>query len=83
MLPNRLLDPDRYTVLIACGPHEVAKPRFDGQRHGASSHLLLKVLEDVGFEKRSKDTHSYLCVLFRRFGLPQGPVLYDNRNQDG
>ncbi|KAI8710949.1 hypothetical protein NCS52_01523800 [Fusarium sp. LHS14.1] len=81
MLPNWLVDLDRYTVLIARGPHEVAKPRFDGQRHGASSHLLLKDLEGVGFGMISKYIHSYLCVLFRRPGLPQGPVLYDRRNQ--
>ncbi|EEU33892.1 uncharacterized protein NECHADRAFT_88818 [Fusarium vanettenii 77-13-4] len=54
MLPNWLLDPDRSTVLTACGPHEVAiEPRFDGQRHGALSHLLLKVLEGVGRKYRS------------------------------
>ncbi|OCK72942.1 hypothetical protein K432DRAFT_451371 [Lepidopterella palustris CBS 459.81] len=46
MLPNWLINPDKYTILAVCGPHEVAREIAlkDGKRHGALFYLLLDTL---------------------------------------
>ncbi|KAI9764584.1 MAG: hypothetical protein M1840_008313 [Geoglossum simile] len=82
MVPNWLINPDRYAILTACGPHEEAiGPRFDGQSHGALSYFLLGILECVGLTKKHEEIYNYLCAKFRGSGLPQNPVLYGNRDQ--
>jgi len=82
MQPNWLLNPDRYAILTACGPHHVAnEPRFDGQHHGALSYFLLDFVKDFGLTKRHRDMHNYLCAKFRDSILPQNPLLYGNGNQ--
>jgi hypothetical protein len=63
MQPNWLINPDRYAILTACGPHQVAiEPRFDGQDHGALSYFLLEIVKKVGLTKRHRDMYNYLCV---------------------
>ncbi|KAK0113059.1 hypothetical protein ONS95_014765 [Cadophora gregata] len=82
MQPNWLLNPDRYAILTACGPHQVAiEPRFEGKNHGALSYFLLDFVKDFGLTKRHRDMHNYLCAKFRDSILPQNPVLYGNGNQ--
>lgn len=82
-LPNWLINPDRYAILAACGPHEVAtEPKFDGQRHGAMSYFLLGVIKSVGLTKRHRDIYNHVRAKFRGSGLGrQNPVLYGNQNQ--
>jgi hypothetical protein len=44
--PNWLVNPDRYTVITACGPTEVAKEiQIGGQAYGALSYLLADTFE--------------------------------------
>jgi hypothetical protein len=84
MLPNWLINPDGYAILVACGPHEVAKglTSEDGQRHGALSYFLLRTLiECGGLKKKHKDIYHHLCARFREFWQQQNPVLYGNKNQ--
>lgn len=82
MRPNWLVNPDRFAILTACGPHEKAvEPKFDGQNHGALSYFLLSILERVGLTKRHHDIHNYLRAKFQSSCLPQNPVLYGNRDQ--
>lgn len=80
MSPNWLVDPDRYTILTACGPREVAiEPNFDGIKHGALSYFLIKVLKEVGLRMRHQDIYNHICAKVRVSKLPQNPVLYGNR----
>lgn len=82
MQPNWLINPDRYTILTACGPHQVAiEPRFNRQNRGALSYFLLKIVKKVGFTKRHRDMYNYLCAKFQGSILPQNPVRYRNGNQ--
>ncbi|KAF4630753.1 hypothetical protein G7Y89_g7385 [Cudoniella acicularis] len=84
MLPNWLIKPDGYAMLVACGPNEVAKgiTSADGQRHGALSYFLLRTLRKCGgLQKNHKDLYRHLCAKFRESWPQQNPVLYGNKNQ--
>ena len=81
MLPNWLINPDGYTIIVACGPNEEARePRFEGQRHGALTYCLLRTLNlCAGPTRKHRDIYSHLRATFRRFGLTsQNPVIYGN-----
>ena len=85
MRDNWLLDPDRYTILAACGPHEKAKGGSEasekGERYGALSYFLFKALSDHGLGRRHKDIHRHLCAKFWESCHVQHPVLYGNKDQ--
>ena len=85
MRPNWLINPDGYAILVACGPHEVAKgitSRPDGQNHGALSYFLLKTLKECGgLRKKHMIIYNHLCARFREFSSQQNPVLYGNKDQ--
>ncbi len=84
MLPNWLINPDRYAALVACGPHELAKglTTEDGQKHGALSYFLLRTLiEYCGLQKKHKEIYHYLCAKFRESWPQQNPLLYGNKDQ--
>lgn len=84
MLPNWLISPDWYAILVACGPNEEAREaRFDGERHGALSYCLLRTLTECGgLLSRHKEIYDHLCAKFQSYGLrpQQNPVLYGNKN---
>lgn len=84
MLPNWLISPEWYAILVACGPNEEARePRFDGERHGALSYCLLRTLTECGgLMSRHKDIYDHLCAKFQSYKLKpnQNPVLYGNKN---
>ena len=85
MLLNWLINPDGYAILVACGPHEVAKGityELDGQNHGALSYFLLKTFKEYGgLRKKHKYIYHHLCAMFREFKAQQNPVLYGNMDQ--
>ena len=85
MRDNWLLEPDRYTILAACGPHEKAKGGSEasekGERYGALSYFLLKALSDHGLGRRHKDIHRHLCAKFWESCQLQHLVLYGNKDQ--
>lgn len=85
MRDNWLLNPDRYTILAACGPHEKAKGGSEAtekkEQYGALSYFLFKVLSDQGLGKRHKDIHRHLCAKFWESCQAQHPVLYGNGDQ--
>lgn len=83
MLPNWLINPDKYTILAACGPHEVAREiEFeDKRRHGALSYLLLRTLTKIDTSVRTQlDIYSHLHITFRQIYPRQNPVLYGNKD---
>ncbi|CAF9941264.1 MAG: hypothetical protein HETSPECPRED_003035 [Heterodermia speciosa] len=85
MRDNWLLDPNRYSILAACGPHENAKVGFEanekGERYGALSYFLFKALSDYGLGRRHKDIHRHLCARFWESCQVQHPVLFGNEDQ--
>ena len=85
MRDNWLVDPDQYTILAACGPHESAKGGFldtgQGGRYGALSRFLYEDLYQYGIDRRHEDIHQRLCARFRECGITQNPVLYGNAAQ--
>ena len=85
MLPNWLINPDGYAILVACGPHEFAKgntSKHDGQNHGALSYFLLKIFTECGgLRKKHRSIYNHLCARFRESRSQQNPVLYGNKDQ--
>lgn len=85
MLPTWLVDPNGYTILSACGPHEKAKELTleDGQKHGALSYFLLCALGSLrnsGVEITHQSLHQHLCVKFHAHWPQQRPMRYGNKN---
>jgi hypothetical protein len=84
MQPNWLINPDGYTILAACGPHEKATERVfdDGQTHGVLSYYLLEeALKGYGgLRKMHRHVYAYLRATLRNSGW-QSPVLYGNQDR--
>jgi hypothetical protein len=83
MSPSWLVDPDGYTILAACGPHEIARELIfgDNQRHGALSYFLLRTITKLdGFGKRHQDIYRHLCAKFRESCSRQNPMFYGNKD---
>ncbi|KAJ3577746.1 hypothetical protein NPX13_g2820 [Xylaria arbuscula] len=86
MLPNWLIDQNKYAILVACGPHEKAvEAKFDdGQKHGALSYVLLGILKESNrFGQSIGDISEYIRAEFRKRLLHryQSPVRYGNSSQ--
>lgn len=84
MLPNWLINPDRYGMLTSCGPHEEASEFLakDGQMHGALSYFLLPLLKSGGFMRKHKDIYRQLRAGFGESWPQQNPVFYGNKEQN-
>jgi hypothetical protein len=83
ILPNWLVNPDGYTILTACGPHEIAQElKFeDERRRGALSYFLLSTLTKLGdFGARQHDIYRHLCARFRESWPRQNPMLFGNKD---
>ncbi|KAK4161141.1 hypothetical protein QBC43DRAFT_324184 [Cladorrhinum sp. PSN259] len=83
MLPNWLLHPEGYSILAACGPHQLARElEFDdGTKRGALSYLLFRSLAELQDPNpRQQDLYHYLCSLFHSHCPRQDPVLYGNQD---
>ncbi|KAF2195569.1 hypothetical protein K469DRAFT_544143, partial [Zopfia rhizophila CBS 207.26] len=95
ILPKWLIDPDGYTVLTACGPHEKAQELVLGSRemkreekkvkNGALSYFLVQAL--VSLRKRPVEiTHEslyrHICIQFHANWPKQYPMCYGNMKFD-
>ncbi|KAI1327065.1 caspase domain-containing protein [Xylariaceae sp. FL0255] len=82
MLPNWLINPRGYTILTACGPHEIAEElRFPRQsyRHGALSYFILRAIKKLGgLGGKHAHIYPYLCSMFRQYHPKQNPMWYGN-----
>jgi hypothetical protein len=82
MLPNWLVNPEGYTVITACGPHEIAMElEFPGKtyRHGALSYFILRAMEKLGgLGGKHAHIYPYLCAMFRQYRPTQNPMWYGN-----
>ncbi|MCJ1423303.1 hypothetical protein MMC29_001185 [Sticta canariensis] len=83
MRPNWLINPDGYAIIVACGPHELAKGiTYDGQSYGALSFFLLGTFKEYGgLRRKNKNIYSRLCARFLKDKPQQNPVLFGNKNQ--
>ncbi|KAF2629498.1 hypothetical protein BU25DRAFT_363565, partial [Macroventuria anomochaeta] len=88
MRPNWLVNPNRYTILTACGPTEIAKEITlgkDGLSHGALSYFLLRTFHKLGgVGGRQEHIYHHLRARFKGFEKSrmniQNPVFYGNKN---
>ncbi|KAI3325615.1 hypothetical protein HD806DRAFT_521143 [Xylariaceae sp. AK1471] len=86
MLRNWLVNPEGYTVIAACGPHEVAlELNFGGEtsdyRHGALSYFLLRAMKKLGgLGGKHAHIYPYLCSMFRQSRPTQNPMWYGNKD---
>ncbi|EFQ96675.1 hypothetical protein MGYG_08598 [Nannizzia gypsea CBS 118893] len=89
-LPDWLINPDGYTILSACGPHEVAKELRlgddkDGRRekYGALSFFLIDALTTLrkhGVVPSHYSLYQQLCVTFHAAWPSQHPMRYGAKN---
>ncbi|KAI1009480.1 hypothetical protein LB504_003149 [Fusarium proliferatum] len=81
---SRLLDPHGYTIITACGPHEVASElKFEGgATSGALSYFLINSLVLLS-RRRTKVSnevlHQHLRAQFHSRLPDQTPMLYGHR----
>ena len=78
-----LVNPNGYTILTACGPHESAfEIEVDGQgRRGALTYFLLNTLSTLGndcAEFTQQSLHRHLCSKFHASWPQQTPMRYGN-----
>ncbi|KAJ0130256.1 putative 4-hydroxy-2-oxoglutarate aldolase [Fusarium oxysporum f. sp. albedinis] len=80
-----LVAPDGYTILAACGPHEIARELqlAQGERRGALTYFLLDVLDDLRkrcTEITHESLYEHLRVRFRTSWPQQTPMRYGNKD---
>ncbi|KAL2156763.1 hypothetical protein VTH82DRAFT_1509 [Thermothelomyces myriococcoides] len=82
-LLNWFIDPDRYAILAACGPHEIAKnPKINGQHHGLFSYFLLEAIKSLGLSASHIEIYHYLLSNMRVSGVRrQSPWRAGNSSQ--
>ncbi|KAF5637319.1 uncharacterized protein FTJAE_5734 [Fusarium tjaetaba] len=81
---SRLLDPQGYTIITACGPHEVASElKFEGgATSGALTYFLINslvLLSRRGTKVSNEMLHQHLRAQFHARLPDQTPMLYGRR----
>lgn len=82
-LDQWLVNPDEYTILSACGPHERAweVELGSGERRGALTYLLieaLSALRESGVEVTHQSLYQHLRIRFHATWPRQTPMRYGN-----
>lgn len=96
LTPNWLIDPEQYTVLVACGPHQLAAEMKVGEEvFGKLSYHLYEYFKQHGLQRQMKNVYNYLMTQFLNpdraaignWGdddpeswMGQTPVLYGNKD---
>ncbi|KAL5093246.1 hypothetical protein Trisim1_011051 [Trichoderma cf. simile WF8] len=80
-----LVNPDGYTILSACGPHEIARELelSTGERRGALSYFLMEALSALrkrGVDITHESLYEYMRIRFHASWPLQTPMRYGNRN---
>ena len=81
MLGNLLINPDGYTILTACGPHEIAHElTLDGMKNGALSYFLIRTLISLTDTKIThQSVYDHLRMKFHVYWPRQTPMRYGNK----
>ena len=82
MLGNLLISPDGYTILSACGPHEIAQElTLGGKKNGALSYFLVRtLLSQTDTKITHQSIYDHLRMKFHVYWPRQTPMRYGNRN---
>jgi len=85
LLSDSLMDPVGYTILTACGPHEIAREIEDSEKkkNGALSYFLyyaLNALRRRGAEITHLSLYQLLRLQFHAKWPCQTPMRYGNRS---
>lgn len=80
-----LVNPDGYTILSACGPHEIAQELTlrSGEQRGALSYLLMETLSALkkrGIQVTHECLYEHLRIWFHACWPRQTPMRYGNRS---
>jgi hypothetical protein len=80
-----LVNPDGYTILSACGPHEIAQELTlrNGERRGALSYFLMETLTALkkrGVQTTHESLYEHTRILFHVHWPQQTPMRYGNRS---
>lgn len=83
-LEQWLVNPNGYTILAACGPHERAwEIEIEGERRGALTYFLteaLSALRKSGVELTHQSLYQHLRTRFHASWPQQTPMRYGNKN---
>jgi hypothetical protein len=84
ILPEWLVDPQGYTIITACQPHEIAQElTVDGERSGALSYFLVRALtalRNAGIEITHQSLYQHVRIMFHASWPKQHPMRYGNKN---
>ncbi|KAJ4855788.1 hypothetical protein T069G_09156 [Trichoderma breve] len=85
LLNQWLVDPKDYTILSACGPHEIAHELelSTGERRGALSYFLVEALSALrkrGVDINHESIYEYMRIRFHASWPRQTPMRYGNKN---
>ncbi|KAL7622014.1 hypothetical protein AAE478_007515 [Parahypoxylon ruwenzoriense] len=87
MLPSWMIDPEGFSIITACGPHEIARHiRLEsGALHGRLSYFLIETLQGSdpgGFRGQFGDIYERLRTKFLQHFPMQNPMWYGNRQHE-
>ncbi|KAK4072053.1 hypothetical protein Trihar35433_4117 [Trichoderma harzianum] len=85
LVPQELINPDGYTILSACGPHEGVHELelSTGERRGAFSYFLIETLSALrkrGIDITHESLYEYIRIRFHASWPCQTPMRYGNRS---
>lgn len=80
-----LVNPNGYTILSACGPHEVAQELElrNGEKRGALSYFLIETLSALrkrGVQITHESLYEHMRIMFHVSWPRQTPMRYGNRS---
>ncbi|KAK3342028.1 caspase domain-containing protein [Lasiosphaeria hispida] len=83
-LEQWLINPNGYTILAACGPHESAwELEIEGAKRGGLSYFLIEALSALrkrGVELTHQSLYQHLRIRFHASWPRQTPMRYGNKN---
>jgi hypothetical protein len=85
LVPKWLIEPDGYTILAACGPHETTKEltHQDGTQNGILTFFLTFALNSLwrrGVQITHRSLYELLRIQFHVHNPSQTPMRYGNKN---
>lgn len=86
IMPTWLVNPSGYTILTACGPHEIAKElelEDGGEKSGVLTHFLFRALKSMwksDVDIKHQSLYQHLCARFHASWPQQTPMRYGNKD---
>lgn len=85
MSPSWLLNPNGYSILVACAPHEAAAEvvTAHGESHGKLSYYLIKTLDKIGLTRKQREVYHHLQADFFANANTNISASNDGDSEDG